>query len=197
MPPYPSATKAVDLPVLPPASAGAPAPSSQVRVIPLWPEGVPNAKAGAGEEQTVDGRVTNVQVPTITFYPAAAQSAAGTAIIVAPGGSYQRLAIDKEGSALAALWNEFGVSVFVLKYRLAEFGHPAPLQDVLRAIRLVRSRASEFGVREIASVSSGLRLEATSRRPRERCTRMQRVRPGPRWTASRRGRTSWRCSTRS
>jgi acetyl esterase/lipase len=39
-----------------------------------------------------------------------------------------------------------GVTSFVLKYRLAEFGHPAPLQDVLRAVRLVRSRAAEFKV---------------------------------------------------
>jgi acetyl esterase/lipase len=39
-----------------------------------------------------------------------------------------------------------GVSVFVLKYRLVEYGHPAPLQDVLRAVRLVRARADEFGI---------------------------------------------------
>ena len=40
-----------------------------------------------------------------------------------------------------------GVATFILTYRHADYGHPAPLQDVLRAIRLVRSRASEFGVR--------------------------------------------------
>jgi acetyl esterase/lipase len=43
--------------------------------------------------------------------------------------------------------NDLGVSVFVLRYRLVEYGDPAPLQDVLRAVRLVRSQASEFGVR--------------------------------------------------
>jgi len=117
------------------------------QVIPLWPEGVPNAKRGAGPERIEDGRVSNVQVPTIAFYPAPRETATGTAIIVAPGGGYQRLAIDKEGSALTGRWNELGVAAFVLKYRLVEFGHPAPLQDVLRAIRIVRSRAAEFGVR--------------------------------------------------
>ena len=39
-----------------------------------------------------------------------------------------------------------GITSFVLKYRLQEYGHPAPLRDILRAIRLVRSRAGEFGV---------------------------------------------------
>jgi acetyl esterase/lipase len=137
------ATSALLLSLLAPAGGSTAAP----QVIPLWPEGVANAKRGAGPERIEDGRVTNVQVPTITFYPAPRETATGTAIIVAPGGGYQRLAIDKEGSALARRWNELGVAAFVLKYRLVEFGHPAPLQDVLRAIRTVRSRAAEFGVR--------------------------------------------------
>lgn len=115
------------------------------RVIELWPEGVPGAKANGGEEYIKDERVYNVQKPSMTFFPAAAPN--GTAVIVCPGGGYERLAITQEGSGVAGWLNRLGVSVFVLKYRLKEYGQPAPLQDVLRALRIVRSRAVEFGVR--------------------------------------------------
>ena len=51
-----------------------------------------------------------------------------------------------EAAGVVRALQPLGVSVFVLKYRLAEFGYPAPLQDILRAVRMVRSRAREFGV---------------------------------------------------
>lgn len=126
------------------ALAGAqPAP----RVIPLWPEGVPGAKANGGEERVEDGRVVNVQKPSLLYYPAAGASSTGTAVIVCPGGSYARLAIANEGEGAVRTLTPRGVAVFILKYRLVEYGYPAPLQDVLRAVRLVRSRAQEFGLR--------------------------------------------------
>lgn len=131
---------------LPQAVPPAGQPAREPGVIPLWPEGVPGAKPDGGVERIVDDRVYNVQVPTLTHYPAPADRACGTAIIMCPGGGYTRLAIAKEGSGLARLLNGLGVTVFVLKYRLVEYGHPAPLQDVLRAVRLVRARAKEFGV---------------------------------------------------
>lgn len=115
-------------------------------VIPLWPEGVPGLRPDAAPERVVDGRVTNVHWPTLTFYPAPGGSTRRTAVIVCPGGGYVRLAIDNEGLGVTRRLNDEGVSAFVLKYRLAEYGHPAPLRDVLRAIRLVRSRAAEFGI---------------------------------------------------
>jgi acetyl esterase/lipase len=55
--------------------------------------------------------------------------------------------MDKEGAEPARWFNSLGVAAFVLKYRLAEYGQPAPLRDVLRAVRLVRSRAAEFGIK--------------------------------------------------
>lgn len=116
-------------------------------VIPLWPEGVPDAKADAPPEQLGEGgRISGVQVPTLTYFPAPADKAVGTAVIIAPGGGYTRLAFPHEGVVVAEWLNTLGVSAFVLKYRLGEYGHPAPLRDALRAIRLVRSRAAEFGV---------------------------------------------------
>ncbi len=114
-------------------------------VIPLWPEGVPDAQPDGGAEYIQDDRVYNVQIPTLTYLPAPADKANGTLAILCPGGGYTRLAISNEGNGHAKWLNAAGVSVFILKYRLKEYGHPAPLRDVLRAVRLVRSRAAEFG----------------------------------------------------
>lgn len=115
-------------------------------VIPLWPEGVPDAQPNGGAEYIKEERVYNVQVPTLTYFPAPKEIANGAVAVVCPGGGYVRLSITNEGSGFQRWLNSLGVSVFVLKYRLKEYGHPAPLRDVLRAVRIVRSRASEFGV---------------------------------------------------
>ncbi len=122
------------------------AAAAESRVIPLWPEGVPGAWPNAGDEYVKDDRVYNVQIPTLTYFPAPADKAIGTAAIVCPGGGYVRLAVTNEGNGMAKWLNSLGVSVFIIKYRLKEYGHPAPLRDVLRAVRLVRSRATEFDV---------------------------------------------------
>jgi len=119
---------------------------AQTTVIPLWPEGVPNAKANPGPEKLNGDFISNVSQPTLTYYPAAAGHPAGTAVIIAPGGSYQFLAFNHEGRQYAQWLSSLGVAAFVLKYRLADYGHPAPLQDVLRAIRTVRAHASDYGV---------------------------------------------------
>ena len=116
------------------------------RVIALWPEGVPGLRADASPDREVDGRIVNVHIPTLTYYPPDAGTANGTAVIACAGGSYQRLAIANEVDGLAPTLTSRGVAVFALRYRLAEYGHPAPLRDVLRAIRLLRSRATEFGL---------------------------------------------------
>jgi acetyl esterase/lipase len=114
--------------------------------LPLWPEGVPGAK-DIGPERLEDGRLFNVSVPALTVYPPAVDRANGTAVIICPGGGYGRLAVDREGEQTARWLNTLGVTGFVLTYRLAEFGHPAPLQDVLRAVRLVRSQAARYHIR--------------------------------------------------
>lgn len=115
--------------------------------IELWPEGVPGLRADASPEKVENERVSNVHRPTLTVYPAPAGIANGTAVIVAPGGGYVRLAMGHEGVDVARWLNSHGVTAFVLRYRMVEYGHPAPLRDALRAIRMVRSRAEEFGVK--------------------------------------------------
>jgi acetyl esterase/lipase len=114
--------------------------------IPLWPEGVPGAK-DIGAERYEDGRASNVGQPTLTVYRPAVDRANGTAVIICPGGGYVRLAVEREGEQHARWLGTLGVTAFVLKYRMAEFGHPAPLQDVLRALRIVRSQAAALHVR--------------------------------------------------
>lgn len=115
-------------------------------VIPLWPEGVPGAKTGLGAEHHDEGRISNVSEPTLTVYAPAVDKPNGTAVIICPGGGYVRLSTEREGVQYANWLSTLGVTSFVLKYRMVEFGHPAPLQDVLRAVRIVRSRAAEFKI---------------------------------------------------
>jgi acetyl esterase/lipase len=128
------------------SASAAGAQEGQSPEIPLWPEGVPGAIAGGGPEVVADGRISNVQQPTLTPYRPAAGRAGRTAVVVCPGGGYTRLAFDHEGRAVAEWLNGLGVTAFVLKYRLKEYGHPAPLRDVLRAVRLVRKDAERWGI---------------------------------------------------
>ena len=68
-------------------------------------------------------------------------------MVVFPGGGYQHLAIDKEGTQVARWLNTLGVAAFVVQYRLGpRYHHPAMEQDALRAVRLVRARAAEWRV---------------------------------------------------
>lgn len=110
-------------------------PAGYTKEIVLWPNGAPGAVG------TSDG-----DVPKMFFYPA---TGAGphTAVIVLPGGGYTHLAIEKEGGAEARWLNEHGVTAFVLEYRLGPRYHfPSPMLDGARAIRYVRSHATELGV---------------------------------------------------
>ena len=71
-------------------------------------------------------------------------------MLMLPGGGYQRVVLDKEGFESAERFNEAGITVFILIYRLPDEGHadPAdvPLQDAQRAMRLIRSMAGEYGI---------------------------------------------------
>jgi acetyl esterase/lipase len=130
-----------------PASAQAPTPSAYTMTAVdtahgdrefhlLWPDGAPGA---VGTEA--------VDKPKITPYLALRGRATGAAVVVCPGGGYRVVAADHEGKQIAEWLNSLGVSAFVLQYRLGErYRHPAPLQDAQRAIRMVRSRAKEWGV---------------------------------------------------
>ncbi len=89
--------------------------------------------------------------PYMDYYPSKNPSRSKTAVLICPGGGYQNLAWDKEGVKPAVLFNENGMDAFVLRYRLNNFrqeGHRYPDQynDVTTAIRIIRSRAAEWGI---------------------------------------------------
>jgi acetyl esterase/lipase len=90
-------------------------------------------------------------VPMLTPYLPPKDKATGTAVVVCPGGGYGFLAVGHEGKEIAEWLNQRGIAAFVLKYRIVTKGrpgplHPAPMLDVQRAIRTIRTRASEWGV---------------------------------------------------
>jgi acetyl esterase/lipase len=103
--------------------------------IPLWPNGAPGA---LGQEPK--------DIPTLTIFLPKEQEPTA-AMVVCPGGGYGGLAAH-EGKDYALWLNAQGIAAFVLKYRLGPGGyhHPAMLQDAARALRTVRSRASEWNV---------------------------------------------------
>src|SRR6478672_2495052 len=110
--------------------------TAEPQTILLWPNGAPGA-LGQGEDDK----------PAITVYRPWGHNLCGTAVIVAPGGSYGFLASNHEGRQVANWFNAMGITAFVLKYRLGpRYHHPIELGDAQRAIRLVRSRAREFEI---------------------------------------------------
>jgi acetyl esterase/lipase len=122
----------------------------------LWPGGAPGA---VGTEP--------VDKPKITIYRAPADKANGAAVVICPGGGYWVVAADHEGKQVAEWLNGLGVTAFVLQYRLGpRYRHPAPLQDAQRAIRLVRSKARDFGIDAtrvgILGFSAGGHLSSTA-----------------------------------
>jgi len=127
----------------PTASPIIPTPLTEGQVIPLWPEGVPGWK-DIGPEKLSGTTYSNISNPRLLVHvPPAGTPSSGTAIVFCPGGGYIHVNV---GGGIEGIFNPLGVTVFTLLYRCQEFGAPAPLQDVLRAVRLVRAHAAEFGL---------------------------------------------------
>ncbi|NLB69623.1 MAG: alpha/beta hydrolase [Lentisphaerae bacterium] len=97
-------------------------------------------------DETGDGieRVTDVSIPTISFYPASGKGP-HPAVLICPGGGYHILAWNHEGTDVAGWLNSNGISAFILKYRCPE-RRDAAKADAARAMRVIRSRAGEFNV---------------------------------------------------
>jgi endo-1,4-beta-xylanase len=126
-------------------------------VIKLWSNGAPEAQSGARPEVVRiapegDHVITHVAEPSVTAYLPSRQMATGAAVIIAPGGGHSEIWIDHEGFRVAEVLSEHGIAAFVLRYRLArEKGsrytvEGTELGDMQRALRLVRSRSSEWGI---------------------------------------------------
>jgi acetyl esterase/lipase len=146
-------------------------------ILDLYPGKIPGAKPVPATYKEIDvvkdGKITNgtkVSRPTLTMYQPEASKANGTAVIICPGGGYSHLALGHEGEDVARKFNEYGVTAFVLKYRLPSdsimtdksFG---PLQDAQQAIYLLRKNAAAWKINPsrigIMGFSAGGHLAST------------------------------------
>jgi acetyl esterase/lipase len=123
----------------------------------LWTNGAPGSEGKTAPESvriTPDGEhvISSVHQPSISPYLPSKEKATGAAVIIAPGGGHVELWADHEGYNVAKWLSDRGVAAFVLKYRLArEKGSTYTVEgnalpDIQRALRVVRSRATEFGI---------------------------------------------------
>jgi acetyl esterase/lipase len=127
-------------------------------VVNLWPGVAPGSENASGDEiwkergqGIVDRSVANVHVPTVTVYRPLKEVNTGAAIVIYPGGAYTHLAIDKEGHDVGKWLAAHGVTGLVTKYRLpktenAGYSEDTAHADAVRAMRLARSRAEEWGI---------------------------------------------------
>jgi acetyl esterase/lipase len=136
---------------------------------------IPNSKPSPDKEErvTTDNilRISRVSVPTLTMYAPAVPNEKKAAIIICPGGGYVRLAASHEGSDVAKVFNDWGITAFVLKYRLPDDTimvdkSIGPLQDAQRAIQMVRENAAKWNIDPgkigIMGFSAGGHLAATA-----------------------------------
>jgi len=124
--------------------------------LPLWPAGAPGSLGD-----------TDADKPAITVFLPATPNPTKTGVVVAPGGGYTHLAMDKEGFAYARWLNQHGIAAFVLRYRLGpQYHHPIEIGDAQRAIRFVRAHAAEYGIEKdrlgMWGSSAGGHLTATA-----------------------------------
>ncbi|MEB2785739.1 alpha/beta hydrolase [Algoriphagus persicinus] len=116
----------------------------------LWDNGAPGFELRKDEpELAQDWWVRNIHNPSITLFKP--EKPNGSFILVCPGGGFRNLGYNGEGVAPAKFLNELGVTVGVLKYRLfreenSPYTEAHPTQDVIRAMRLVRSKAEAWEV---------------------------------------------------
>jgi acetyl esterase/lipase len=105
----------------------------------LWQGGAPGAQGDLDADK-----------PTLAIYLVGSggwSQKVPTGVVVIPGGGYVNLAMAHEGYQIAAWLNSYGISAFVLRYRLGpKYHHPVELGDAQRAVRYVRGHAAEFGI---------------------------------------------------
>jgi len=134
-------------------------PSPGHAQIPIWPGVAPDGQSVPGPETHTKGAVTNVTRPTMTLYAPRGKNT-GAAVVVIPGGGFQMLAIDLEGTEICDWLTSRGVTCVLLKYRVPSapyvwrcdcrphnLGTPTPsLEDAQRTMRLVRFQAARWRI---------------------------------------------------
>lgn len=139
------------------ADGGRAGPADPTEIVRLWPDGAPGGE-GVTVTPIVPERSTDPAFhdryaqyttdPILTVFRPERPN--GSAMLLIPGGGYRWAVLDKEGYDVARIFAASGTTCFVLRYRLPAdgwaAGPDAPLQDAQRAIRLIRSRAADYGV---------------------------------------------------
>lgn len=120
--------------------------------IPLWPQGKkPNFNGRTVTDTIYNERIWRVGTPGVYAFPVPKSENKGAAVLICPGGGYERLSYIYNGFQLAKWFNVQGINAYVLIYRLPhqqdlQLRQQAPLQDAQRAMKLIRSRATEWGI---------------------------------------------------
>ena len=139
--------------------------------IKLWTDGIPFSNGTIGDEEIPrEGRVQNIQDPSIFVYLPEIEKATGAAVVICPGGGYRLLAIQHEGHDVARWFNEIGIAGIVVKNRLPTsdnitFKSEVAMFDAQRAVRITRYNADEWGLDKekigIMGFSAGGHLAST------------------------------------
>ena len=143
--------------------------------IPLYPDSIPNSRSGPDEEKSEIRNgvliISKISRPALTLFLPPKGKANGTAVIICPGGGYWVEAAGHEGADVARKFNEWGIAVLLLKYRIPddqtmvnkEIG---PLQDAQQAIKMTREHAGEWNINPsrigIMGFSAGGHLASTA-----------------------------------
>lgn len=133
--------------------------AQQPEIVLLWPDGARGSEGKTAPEKIEPPgpghdyvKIWSIHKPSITAYLPPKDKATGAAVIICPGGAHAFLAWDIEGDNVGKWLAEHGIAGFALKYRLARETNSTykievhSLADAQRAIRLVRSRAQEWGL---------------------------------------------------
>lgn len=112
--------------------------------IDLWPEGLPNSN-GIDKTKPFDDKTQNFKPSIRVFLPEAGR-ATGRAVVCCPGGGYSHLATGHEGYDWAPFFNERGIALVVLKYRMPHANADVPISDAREAMRVVREHAQEWNI---------------------------------------------------
>lgn len=148
---------------------------AQDKKIPLWEGQIPGEIIVNREENEVykDNELqstSDVTIPTISIFTPTDVKANGTAVIIFPGGGYSHLSMNKEGKKVAKWLNSFGITAYLLKYRMPSDltmrdKTIGPLQDAQEAVRMVRRNAKKWNLDSnkigVIGFSAGGHLAAT------------------------------------
>lgn len=125
------------------------------RIIYLWPHGAPTSNGLAGVElEDTPNAISNISKPSLLVYPAAEPN--GKAILMCPGGGFNRISIGHEGRDMAAWFNAQGITYAVLKYRMPNGHREVPIDDMRQGLRLLRDNAEEWKITRIGIMGASI-----------------------------------------